>query len=100
AGCVEVGVRIVPLRETLDARDGAAYMRARLEEERAAEDMHRALTAEARDSVRTNDDAGYLVSRAEVEAFTAAGERLLESHPAVDLVCTGPWAPYSFAAET
>lgn len=100
AGCVEVGVRIVPRPEHAHGEDGAAYMRARLHEQRAAEEVHRALAQRARDSVQTNRDAGYLVARAEVRAFSVAVERLLESHPALDLLCTGPWAPYSFAAAT
>jgi hypothetical protein len=98
AGCVEVGVRIVPRHEPVGATDGAAYMHARLREERAVDEVHRALAAQARDSVRTNGDAGYLVLRGEVDSFAEAVDRQLESHPALDLLCTGPWAPYSFAA--
>jgi hypothetical protein len=100
AGCVEVGVRIVPRREPAEARGGAAYMRARLSEQLAAEEVHRALAAQARDSVQNNRDAGYLVSRSDVGTFSLVVERLLESHPALDVLCTGPWAPYSFAAAT
>lgn len=100
AGCVEVGVRVVPRREPADGDDGAGYMRARLREQLAAEEVHRALAAQARDSVQTSRDAGYLVFRDEVAAFSRAVERLLESHPALDVLCTGPWAPYSFAAAT
>jgi hypothetical protein len=100
AGCVEVGVRIVPRREPVDGDDGAAYMRARLIEQRAAEEVHRALAAQARDSVQTSRDAGYLVARSDVRAFSSTVGRLLESHPALDVLCTGPWAPYSFAAAT
>jgi hypothetical protein len=100
AGCVEVGVRIVPRSEPADGEDGAAYMRARLREQLAAEEVHRALAEKARDSVQTNRDAGYLVARADVGAFSVAVEHLLESHPSLDVLCTGPWAPYSFAAAT
>jgi len=98
AGCVEVGVRMVARHEPVDSGDGAAYMRARLTEQHALDDVHRALAAEARDSVRADGEAGYLVSRDDVDAFASAVERLLESHPSLDLLCTGPWAPYSFAA--
>lgn len=98
AGCVEVGVRIVPRRERQDGNDGAAYMQARLREQLAVEEVHRVLAAEARDSVRTSCDAGYLVERSDVGAFSHAVERVLEAHPALDALCTGPWAPYSFAA--
>lgn len=100
AGCVEVGVRIVPRREPVDADDGAAYMRARLAEQLAAKEVHRELAAQARDSVQTSRDAGYLVARSDVGSFSLAVGRLLESHPALDVLCTGPWAPYSFAAAT
>ena len=100
AGCLEVGVRIVPRGETVHGTDGSGYMQARLREQLAAEEVHRALAARARDSVRTSRDAGYLVARAEVEDFSEAAARLLESHPALDVLCTGPWAPYSFAAAT
>lgn len=100
AGCVEIGVRIVPRREPTDGDDGSAYMRARLSEQLAADEAHRALAAQARDSVQTSRDAGYLVARSDVDSFALAVEQLLDSHPALDALCTGPWAPYSFAAAT
>jgi hypothetical protein len=100
AGCVEVGVRIVPRGELADGEDGAAYMRARLREQLAAEEVHAALAAKARDSVRTNRDAGYLVARTDIDGFSHAVQRLLDSQPNLDVLCTGPWAPYSFAAAT
>ena len=100
AGCVEVGVRIIPRREAAPADDGVAYMRARLREQLSTDELHRALAAEARDSVQTNRDVGYLIARADIGAFSLAVERLLEAHPALDVLCTGPWAPYSFAAAT
>jgi hypothetical protein len=75
-------------------------MRGRLREQRAADDLRRTLEARARDSVQTSRDAGYLVARDDVDAFSSVVRRLLESHPAVDVLCTGPWAPYSFAAAT
>jgi hypothetical protein len=75
-------------------------MHARLREQLAAEEVHRVLAAQARDSVRSSRDAGYLVARADVPDFSRAVERLLESRPALDVLCTGPWAPYSFAAAT
>jgi hypothetical protein len=100
SGCVEVGVRIVPRREASESEDGAAYMRARLLEQVAADELHRELATRARDSVRTSRDAGYLVARSDVDGFSVAVERLLASNPALDVLCTGPWAPYSFAAAT
>jgi hypothetical protein len=102
AGCVEVGVRVVPRGELAETpgSGGTEYMHARLREQLAAEEVHRVLAAQARDSVRSSRDAGYLVARADVPDFSRAVERLLESRPALDVVCTGPWAPYSFAAAT
>ncbi len=100
AGCVEVGVRIVPRPKPSDGEDGAGYMRMRLLEQVAADEMHRALATQARDSVRTSRDAGYLVARRDVGGFSRAVEQLLASNPALDVLCTGPWAPYSFAAAT
>jgi gas vesicle protein GvpL/GvpF len=100
AGCVEVGVRIVPRPRPPEGEDGAGYMRARLREQSAADEVHRALAARARDSVRTSRDAGYLVARSDVAGFSRTVEQLLESNPALDVLCTGPWAPYSFAAAT
>ena len=100
AGCVEIGVRIVPTGDAEEASDGAGYMAARLREQRAVEEIHEALSAGARDSVRTNGDAGYLLERAEVDRFSLTVRQLLDSHPTLDVICTGPWAPYSFAAAT
>ena len=100
AGCVEVGVRIVSRDEPEHREDGAAYMQARRRQQLAVEAVHRALAEQSRDSVRTSRDAGYLVARADVRAFSHTVERLLESQPALDVLCTGPWAPYSFAAAT
>jgi hypothetical protein len=100
AGCVEVGVRIVERDESMDTEDGAAYMRARLSRQLAAEEVHRVLAERARDSVQTNRDTGYLVGRGDVGGFSLAVRKLLETHPSLDVLCTGPWAPYSFAAAT
>lgn len=98
AGCVEVGVRIAQRPDRAPDEDGAGYLQARLREHRSVEEVHRVLAAYARDSVRTSRDAGYLVARADVSGFTSAVEQLLDSHPALDVLCTGPWAPYSFGA--
>jgi hypothetical protein len=40
--------------------------------------------------------ASYLVERNEVSAFVAAVADVRGRHPALDVSCTGPWAPYSF----
>src|SRR6516165_9118805 len=40
--------------------------------------------------------ASYLVERNEISAFVAAVADVRGRHPALDVSCTGPWAPYSF----
>jgi hypothetical protein len=104
AGCVEIGVRV--LREddgVPEAADGASYMRARAESEAAIAGLHRTLRDRAKDSVasgplRLRHDTGYLVRRGDVSAFAREVDRYAAAHPELTLLCTGPWAPYSFAA--
>jgi len=42
----------------------------------------------------------YLVNRDRVEEFTERVRAIDERHPEIELVCTGPWPPYSFATVT
>jgi hypothetical protein len=42
-------------------------------------------------------DTAYLVERSEVGALRETVDRFAATHPDVSVVCTGPWAPYSFA---
>ena len=42
--------------------------------------------------------AAYLLPEGSVETFRRALRKLEWSHPELDLICTGPWPPYSFAA--
>jgi hypothetical protein len=83
------------------ARSGREYMRARTQRTAAARQLHEPLAALARDSVVQSGPellrAAYLVDRDRVEAFVALVRRLQDDHPALDLLCTGPWPPYSFA---
>jgi hypothetical protein len=44
--------------------------------------------------------AAYLVDRVAVEAFVDVVRRLQETHSELDVLCTGPWPPYSFAGGT
>jgi hypothetical protein len=39
----------------------------------------------------------YLVNRDRVEEFTQRVRDIDKRHPEIELVCTGPWPPYSFA---
>jgi len=44
-------------------------------------------------------DACYLVERDRVDEFARSVETYASAHPELSLVCTGPWAPASFAGE-
>ena len=83
-------------------------MRARLSSERrgrrAAAQIHEPLATLARDStVRWNGQerpsirAAYLVDRDRIEEFMVRVEEL-EALDEAEIVCTGPWPPYSFSA--
>jgi Gas vesicle synthesis protein GvpL/GvpF len=109
-GCAEFGLRVLaPEQELQRETRGGDYLRARLSElkerERLAQDVHEPLAALAREArhaaptVRMVLSAAYLVPDEAVEDFLARVRRLESSHPAVALVCTGPWPPYSFADE-
>src|SRR5215510_2414522 len=40
--------------------------------------------------------ASYLIERNDVSSFVATVVDVRARHPALDVSCTGPWAPYSF----
>ena len=94
AGCVEIGVRVAPPEERAAVETGTDYMRAA---GRREADMH-ALDRRLRPRARKSTDARYLVARSEVAGFAAEVERYAREHPELAVVCTGPWAPYTFAA--
>jgi len=114
-GCVELGVRVWGGEE--DASDpvpdesGTAYMRRRAAVERerreAAENLHRKLDAIARAAVvaapapadRERFSASYLVPVDRLDDAQAAVERFGAEHSGLTVLCTGPWAPYSFGEE-
>jgi hypothetical protein len=120
-GAVELGVRAVlasgehdlgntrPDPDTGSAGPGTTYLLSRLEHRRSGERLaltiHAPLAALAR-AARWQLESGetqrliaaYLVDRGRVEAFRArVGE--LENQRETQIVCTGPWPPYSFASE-
>jgi hypothetical protein len=107
--CVEVGLRVWSGRVAIDASNGADYMqhRRRVEAERRAilDDLHRAVAALARDARvderplqdREQFVAAYLVPRARLDEVRAVVEAFAAAHPDATVVCTGPWAPFSFA---
>ena len=98
-GCVELAVRAARAEQVV--RDGAAYMRAGLQATRAASALHALLQERARAAVVAQSpllhDACYLVSRDDVDDFAQRVAAYGAEHPELNLVCTGPWAPASFA---
>ena len=92
------------------APDGTAYLHrlsaAATTRMKVAEDVHAALDRHALDrqidrraDAQTLFRASYLVPRSRVAAFAERVDRLSAQHPELAIVCTGPWAPYSFAEE-
>ncbi|HEX4689436.1 MAG TPA: GvpL/GvpF family gas vesicle protein [Solirubrobacteraceae bacterium] len=102
-GAVELAVRV----RAADAPDppvtssGAGYLRARTTRSQAADSVHAALAALARDSrTRVGVEplrAAYLVDRHAVAGFVSRVRELQDAQPELAILCTGPWPPYSFA---
>jgi hypothetical protein len=108
-GAVELGLR-ASWRGHEHARppaSGTSYLRDRLELRQSARRVASELdplTAVARSSRRRlalRPDLpvldAYLVDRGRVDEFVALVEQLDDQLDEVELVCTGPWPPYSFA---
>jgi hypothetical protein len=109
-GCVEIAVRVVgDLSSSGDEpRDGASYMRMRLEPFRLRnaleESLHAPLERRAK-AARVAPfggaplilEASYLVSAGSVDDFAGEALELASAWPRLSVTCTGPWAPYSFA---
>jgi gas vesicle protein GvpL/GvpF len=111
-GAVEIGLRVNwrdAGRGRLGARPrtGTSYLRDRLELRQSARRVASELdplTALARSSRRTvvpRPDLpvldAYLVEQGRVDEFVALVAQLSDGLDDVELVCTGPWPPYSFA---
>ena len=111
-GRVELGVRVLSpdaQPEQQPAPDGRTYLLRRLEEQRrtraVADGLHRALAAgAAAATVRVGGggplllSSAYLVGRDDVDALREQVDTLAHAHPELEVLCTGPWPPYSFAA--
>jgi Gas vesicle synthesis protein GvpL/GvpF len=104
-GAVELAVRAHAREpdEAPVAATGIDYIRAKSRRMELARLLHEPLASIARDS-RTRPGpellrAAYLVDRDDVDRFVALVRELEESHAELDLVCTGPWPPYSFSEQ-
>lgn len=111
-GAVEIGLRASwsdDARAALDPRppSGSSYLRERLELRQSARrvaselDPLTALARGSRRALAPRPDLpvldAYLVDRGRVREFVALVEQLDDRLDDVELVCTGPWPPYSFA---
>jgi gas vesicle protein GvpL/GvpF len=110
-GAVELAVRAVatdPEDGDGEHRDGADYLRTKhrvtAAQDEVARVLHEPLSALARADVRGVPRppsellrAAYLVDRDAVATFTRLIGRLDERNRDLQLLCTGPWPPYSFA---
>lgn len=108
-GAVEVGVRARLCEPAVspDAGPGATYLlglrdraRALARLERQLEPLSGLSRAHALTPGTQPDDTlrrSYLVDRDGLQAFVDGVEAIDEAHPECELVCTGPWPPYSFA---
>jgi len=104
-GAVELAVRVeaaaAPNELTPNGATGAEYIRAKAHRSEEARLLHEPLAFLARESVVQPGPevlrAAYLVDREAVESFVGLVGRLQETHEGLQVLCTGPWPPYSFA---
>jgi hypothetical protein len=104
-GAVELAVRAEvserPPERPDPEQSGRHYMRARAARMAQARALHEPLASLARDSVvKAGPEllrAAYLVDRENLERAVALVRDLQQANPALDLLCTGPWPPYSFS---
>jgi hypothetical protein len=112
-GAVEISLRASSREATRPQSDdggtqsGTAYLRERLELRQSARrvagelDSLKPLALSSRRTLEPRPDVplldAYLVDRERVDEFVALVEQIDVDLDDVDLVCTGPWPPYSFA---
>jgi hypothetical protein len=92
-GCVEIGVRISSV-DAIVATTGTEYMR--LRREASGQELHAQLRRLAREARSGAESAVYLVPRETLATVRDCAQRFARGHPQLTVVCTGPWAPYSF----
>jgi glycosyltransferase involved in cell wall biosynthesis len=105
-GRVEFGVRAFPSAPRRGpGSTGREYLATRASESAEARAVHERLTGMADEATvappagRAVLSAGYLVPRERVDAFAAKVEELAREVSRIELLCTGPWPPYSFVGE-
>lgn len=111
-GCIEIGLRVSGGEPATGApaQDGVAYMHAlRASEEerrRTIGALHDELAQLARETrIEAPTAAGirfagaYLVERAALPAARERAGRFAAANPQLAVLCTGPWAPYSFVGD-
>jgi Gas vesicle synthesis protein GvpL/GvpF len=111
-GAVELSVRVLGEQEAgppaEEAASGAEYMRAKARAAAAHDGVvravHEPLSRLARASMQRPPRASgellrsaYLVERGDVDGFVTEVGVLQDARPALRLLCTGPWPPYSFS---
>jgi hypothetical protein len=111
-GAVEIGLRASwrdgsRMPSVARSQSGTSYLRDRLELRQSARrvatelDPLGALARSSRRAIAPRPDLpvldSYLVDSSRVSEFVALVEQLDEQLDEVELVCTGPWPPYSFA---
>src|SRR5205807_1997448 len=110
-GAVELSVRVFDAAaDGPDARtsSGSEYLRERARRAGAAEAATRTVQRPLQELARADAArqptldrelmrSAFLVDRERVARFTRAVADLQAAHPALRLLCTGPWPPYSFA---
>jgi hypothetical protein len=102
SGCIELAVRVASGQaRDVEASDGTTYLLQLARRAAAAASAHEALSMHALESrVRRSDGllrASYLIRRGDVESFARRVDQVADGRPELAIVCTGPWAPYSFA---
>jgi hypothetical protein len=115
-GSVELSVRVLATSEkpappaSRQSSNGAEYLRAIArtvaEQERVARAINDPLVAFSRNHVKRRTGlpgellrAAYLVRQEAVTDFAGLVAELQEENPTLQLLCTGPWPPYSFAEQ-
>ena len=108
AGCVELGVRVAaPVRPSaVVAPSGTEYLQEKLSTLRDHDlvmgELHERVASSSREAVvssRGSFEASYLVEREHLSEAERLVHDFAAAHPELTVVCTGPWAPYSFTGE-